>query len=558
MLTKQRLETLIDSLHKGQHLKVIAEAGKLIRSNPKVPGLYELLGTAHAREGNFDKAERSFQRALKLMPGLTSARFNLGELYLSAKRFPQAVACFEMLTQTNPDDGRILLKLADALVKRGLPDQAVPHLEHAAALSATAIAPRFQLGQIARNSGDDDAALGFFQTVLEIDPAHYEARFNIGNIHRDARRNDTALACYTELLQERPNHIRLLLNIHACHMQNMDFEKARAANDAALVIDPENINAAFNRSAMALMKGKWHEGYALAEHRFQTDKPVMPLYQGREPHWDGVISVADGRPGRLVLHAEQGLGDTIMMLRFLRLIEGAAPKPVVLVHSALERLVALSFPGFEVASFGEHERGWRKGRERAEAQCSVLSLPHLLADRWQDIPSPGGYLSPPEDVAEQWSGWLCQQTDRPAVGIVWRGNPANPNDRHRSIELDMLVDHLPDAFCYAVLQKDITDDERGRLDRQARFPVLYPSLTDMADTAALCQRLHAVIAVDTSVAHLAGALGTTTHLLLPFMPDPRWREAGDACDWYDSMVLYRQTTTGDWTAPLTRLEQALL
>lgn len=449
---------------------------------------------------------------------------------------------------------RVRVRLADALVKIQLPDQAIPHLEHAARLSATVIEPRFRLGQIARTEGDDAAAATFFQSVLNIDPDHYEAKYNIGNIHPDNRRSEEALACYTALLGQRPDHIKLLLNIHACHMQNLDLEDARAVNDAVLAIDPENINANFNRSGLALMEGQWHVGYALYEHRFQTDKPVIPPYRGREPRWDGVSPVTDGR---LVLHAEQGLGDTIMMLRFLRLVDNATSRPVVLVHSALERLAALSFPEVEVATLAQHESGWRHWKELAGAQCSIVSLAHLLSERWQDIPAPGGYLSVPADSAKTWKEWIRQQTDKPAVGIVWRGNANNPNDRRRRIVLEELISHLPAGFCYVSLQKDITQRERQSLESQNRVSLLYPSLTDMAEKAALYQQLEAVIAVDTSVAHLAGAVGTTTHLPLPFQPDPRWRDSGQNCDWYDSVVLYRQTRTGDWSAPLSQLSEAL-
>ena len=134
MLTNQMVARLIKLLNQGHHKEVITELSRLIKTNPKVPGLHELLGTAHARHGNFEKAERSLRRALKLMPKLTSAQFNLGELYLSTDRFSQAVGCFEALVRATPDDGRIRVKLANALVKIQLPDQAIPHLEHAARL----------------------------------------------------------------------------------------------------------------------------------------------------------------------------------------------------------------------------------------------------------------------------------------------------------------------------------------------------------------------------------------------------------------------------------------
>ena len=547
MLTNQQVASLVDLLNKGRHQEVITETSRLIKQYPRVAGLHEVLGTAHARIGNQDKAEKSLRRALKLMPGLKSALHNLGGLYLNGGKFSKAVAVFRQLDNLDPDDSATLCHLGEALLHSGFPRDAVKPLQKAAALSGRLIKARFLLGQIARDAGNDEDAIRHFESVLKIEPAHFEAAFNIGNIHRDRRQNDDAIRSYAPLLASRPDHLPLLLNMHACHLQNMQIKEATAFNDRVLALDPGNPDATFNASWLALLAGQWQSGYALYEKRFEKEDPVKRQYSGREKDWDGAGPIAGGR---LVLYAEQGLGDSIMMLRFLTLVDSDTENPVVLLQPGLERIAALSFPDIQFETLTHHSRGWKKGAERGAAKCALMSLPHVLRDRWQRLPSPSGYLSVPEDCSSDWAIWLGDDPVRAAIGLVWRGNSHNPSERHRSVDIKILADMLPSGPRYVVLQKDVTDAERGHLKARENLDVRFPNLGDFADTAALCRQLDSVIAVDTSVAHLCGALGTKTYLLLPFMPDARWRATGAICDWYDSVTLYRQIVTGDWTTPL--------
>ena len=550
MLSIKVAVKLLDRLKQGHHEEVIAEAGRLIRQYPKVAGLHEILGTAHATAGNLQKAETCLRRALKLDPGQQSALFNLGGLYLNSGKHGQAVVAFRQFLKRDPDNGAALFHLGEALFYSDMTDKAIEPLRRAAELSSEHTEARFLLGQIFRDAGEDDLALAYFQSVLEIEPSHYEATFNIGNIHRDYRRNDEALAVYSSLRSGQPDHLPLLLNIHACHLQSMDLEAATDVNDRVLEIEPGNANGIYNASCLEFLAGRWKSGYALYEKRFEKDNPVTPLYSGREPGWDGKRVISGGR---LVLHAEQGLGDSIMMMRFLSLIDHERETPVVLIQPALEALAAQSFPDIHFERIDRHRKGWKKDGEHGVAQCSLVSLPHVLRDRWQDIPSAQGYLLPPDDVVAVWRHWLEDGNTSPAIGLAWRGNPKNPYERHRCVDVEFLASHLPHGPRYVVLQKDMTDAEYDFLSSYRGLDIRVTALGDFCTTAALCANLDMVVTVDTSAAHLCGALGTPTAVLLPFSPDSRWGAAGRNSDWYNSVTLYRQTRTGDWAAPLAIL-----
>ena len=544
------LANLLNRIKLGHHDEVIAKTEILIRQHPKVAGLHEILGIAHATAGNLQRAETCLRRALKLDPGQQSALFNLGGLYFNGGKHGQAVAAFRQFLKRDPDNGAALYHLGEALFHSGMPDQAIEPLRRAAELSGEHTEARFLLGRIARDAGEDDLALTHFQSALEIDPSHYEAAFNIGNIHRDHRRNDEALAVYNSLRSGRPDHLLLLLNIHACQLQSKDIEAATAVNDRVLEIEPGNANGIYNASCLEFLAGRWKTGYAFYERRFEKDSPVTPLYSGREPGWNGKQAVSGGR---LVLHAEQGLGDSIMMMRFLSLIDLECETPVVLIQPALATLAAQSFPDIHFEPIDRHRKGWKKDGERGAAQCSLLSLPYVLRDRWQDIPSVQGYLSPPDDFVAVWKHWLADGNTSPTIGLAWRGNPKNPYERHRCVDVEFLASHLPHGPRYVVLQKDMTDAEYDFLSSYKGLDIRVAELGDFCTTAALCANFDMVVTADTSAAHLCGALGIPTAVLLPFSPDSRWGATGRNSDWYNSVTLYRQTHTGDWAAPLAMI-----
>jgi cytochrome c-type biogenesis protein CcmH/NrfG len=446
------LANLLNRIKLGHHDEVIAKTEILIRQHPKVAGLHEILGIAHATAGSLRRAETCLRRALKLDPGQQSALFNLGGLYFNSGKNGQAVAAFRQFLKRDPNNGAALYHLGEALFHSGMPDQAIEPLRRAAALSGEHTEARFLLGRIARDAGEDDLALTHFQSALEIDPSHYEAAFNIGNIHRDHRRNDEALAVYNSLRSGRPDHLPLLLNVHACQLQSMAIEAATAVNDRVLEIEPGNANGIYNASCLEFLAGRW-----------------------------------------------------------------------------------------------------KKDGERGAAQCSLLSLPYVLRDRWQDIPSVQGYLSPPDDFVAVWKHWLADGNTSPTIGLAWRGNPKNPYERHRCVDVEFLASHLPHGPRYVVLQKDMTDAEYDFLSSYKGLDIRVAELGDFCTTAALCANFDMVVTADTSATHLCGAPGIPTAVLLPFSPDSRWGATGRNSDWYNSVTLYRQTHTGDWAAPLAMI-----
>jgi hypothetical protein len=250
----------------------------------------------------------------------------------------------------------------------------------------------------------------------------------------------------------------------------------------------------------------------------------------------------------ILLHSEQGLGDTIQFCRYAKAVADKGARVVLEVPGALLSLLAglegvseLIVRGAEIPAFDIH--------------CPLMTLPLAFNTDLQSIPSPGPYLVSVASKRKLWRERLGPKR-RKRVGLVWSGSPAHTNDANRSMSLAELIEHLPAGCEYVCLQKEIRASDMATLS-QSGIHHFENEISDFSDTAALCDLMDVVVCVDTSVAHLAGALGKTTWLLLPFIPDWRWLLDRDDSPWYASMRLYRQQDDRLWEPVLKRVASDL-
>jgi len=586
-LNQATIADLMRRMEQGRFSEVIAETARLIAQFPRVAGLHEIHGMACARAGNVVAAEKALRRAIKLMPKLASARFNLGILFIRQQKWRQAADCLQDLLRLQPGNTHARCQLGIALFRQQKLDPAKACFERVVAETPETVEAHFHLGMMARQRDETAAALAHFSDVLAHRKDHFETLFNMGNIHRDLMNGDQARAYFEEALEARPQHVDTMINLANVEMlrhdlpaasrwldrvrdidpsnanaainqanvemQRLDMPAAIAWLDRALEIEPENVDAAFSRSLPYFLMDDLKAGFAAAELRFEKTDPVKMLYHGREPAWDGRRLGADDL---LVIHAEQGLGDSLMMIRFLVSVDLSPDQVVVLVPAALVTLLASSFEGWLFEPLETHFKGWRG----ATLRCSFMSLPHVLVNRWAVPPASNGYLMASEHVIQKWHAVLGESSG-PRIGLVWRGSPTHRSDHLRSIGLDELLAALPPGPDYRVLQKDVTDVERHHLAARPDLHISIEQLEDFADTAGLAMHLDELVSVDTSVVHLCGALGVKTSALVQHLPDWRWGLGRDTTLWYDSVKLIRQPRANDWSAPLnaiTRRIEALL
>jgi hypothetical protein len=294
-----------------------------------------------------------------------------------------------------------------------------------------------------------------------------------------------------------------------------------------------------------LCDGDFERGWKLYESR--RDKPGFANYD-LDP---STIWLGD-RPlqgKRLFVHCEQGAGDTIQFIRYLPLLKATGAIRTVAVQQPLVSLLGQVDPACKVIAEGLLP-------DRYDYHCPLLSLPFALGTTLETIPPmPRPLVAGPAEVA-RFSRLLGPRV-RPRIGLVWSGNPDHDDDHNRSIAFSRLAPLLGDGEDWIAIQKDIRDTDRPAVEAAPRLARYGDQLADFADTAALISHLDLVISVDTSVAHLAGAMNRPVWILAPFDPDWRWLLGRDDSPWYPSARLFRQRATDDWEEVIARVRREL-
>jgi tetratricopeptide (TPR) repeat protein len=358
-------------------------------------------------------------------------------------------------------------------------------------------------------------------------------------------RFDEALAAADQALLIGPHVVAAHVNRGDALMKLARLEEALASYDEALKLDPEQIDANFNASLARLCLGDFRAGWKQYEYRWKKKE-----FQRREysrPMWRGERDI-EGKT--ILLVHEQGLGDTIQFVRYAPLIADLGASVVVGTQPPLKSVVA-TVPGISrIVGDGEV-------LPEFDFFSPMLNLPMTFGTELATIPANIPYIRPFKERLAKWRDRFVDD-NRVRVGVCWAGNCAHLNDRNRSIALERLANVLsvPDID-FVSIQKDV-GDAQAELLRAHGVRQLGQEFQDFSDTAAVVALLDLVVAVDTSVAHLAGAMGKAVALLVPFSPDWRWLLERTDSPWYPTMRIFRQDAVGDWDRPLERLRQELI
>lgn len=426
-------------------------------------------------------------------------------------------------------------KQANELHTAGKLDEALPIYQRILKAEPNNIPTLFRVGTLCWQIGNNDQALKLLRLVVARAPGMAAAHHNLGVVHEAMGNTISALASYQEALVLDPNFGDSWEGVGKCLHALGNADDAVRCFEKALAVSPPSGTAIaerrYNMSYPLLSLGRWKEGWAAYEARFGS-----PIFMGNyvmrhhEPAWDG--SPLEGR--KLLVHAEQGFGDSMMMARYLPLIDGDVH---VEVQRPLVKLFQESFPGRTVTAQGEEY-------PHCDCQVAMMSLPHRFGMTADNVPTSPWFI--PRLTLPQ-----IPAGDGLRVGFVWAGSPDHRSDKRRSIGLEHWKPlwGLPGITWYS-LQVD---------QEPVSVPChnLKPLIRDFSDTAALISQLDLVVCCDTSVAHLTGALGKPVWLLLPTIPDYRWGVTGNETVWYPSARLVRQQVEGDWPGVMREVQAGL-
>lgn len=470
------------------------------------------LGQISYQRGRLDAALTLIQSALKSDLGRSDGFASLGLVFYSLRQFERAIVSYGEGLRLAPDDPELLNRRGVALLELARPCD----------------------------------ALEDFDRVLAADPGHLDALGNRGNALIKLNRPMEALAAYDRALRMAPGNAQLLTN-RAVALRRLDRpHEALMSAASALVNKPDLAQARFVESVARLTLGDFSAGWRGYEARWSVGALASQRRKFAVPQWLGHESL-DGKT--ILLHAEQGFGDTIQFVRYAALLaaRGASivlevQRELVRLLSRLEGVAAVIARGQPLPNFDFHS--------------PLLSLPLAFATELETIPAKIPYIAAADDMVAAWRARLPQ--GRPLIGLVWAGERSHDNDHNRSMRLESLAPLLGlPGLTFVSLQREVRDADVAFLRDHAELCRIGEEFADFGDTAAVVASLDAVISVDTAVAHLAGAMGKPLYLLLPFAADFRWlRERRDS-PWYPSAQLFRQSEFGDWASAVAALRHGL-
>lgn len=509
---------------------------------PQDPSAHAHLGLAWESLQDWREAELCYAAALQLQPGHPQTLFGMGNVLMHKAQPAAAADCYARVLEGMPDHVLSVANLAQALRDCKRLEAAEAAYRQWLALAPGECKAQLGLASVLSALARHDEAAAAYEQGLAAPPATAEVCLDQGHALVELGRPADAEQRFRQALALKPGYVDALANLGTVLQQMNRHQEAVAAFEQALSHDPGHARAHWNLALSRLVLGDLAAGWPEAEWRWQALRRE-PLRTGR-PQWTGEQPLA----GKTILvYAEQGLGDAIQFCRYAGLLAGRGAKVILTVPPALAGLLAsLPAPCTITTSVND--------LPPHDYVCPLLSLPLAFGTTLQSVPAAVPYLCAPPEALQAWRQRLGE-SDGKRVGIAWSGNAAHVNDRNRSIPLADLRLAMPGVELVS-LQKEVRATDEAAL-RDARIAHFGEQLTDFQQTAALVAAMDLVISVDTSVAHLAGALGKPTWILLPFSPDWRWLLEDTGSPWYPTARLFRQRRAGDWEGVIRAVQLAL-
>jgi tetratricopeptide (TPR) repeat protein len=534
------------SLHRQGRLRDAEKIyTRVLKAAPDHFDALNLLGTIKAQLGRIGEAHRLLSAAVKLNPRAPQAWANLGQVLHALKQDQDALGCFDKALALAPDDIGILTNRANALLSLGRTEEALAAFREILARVPQHPEARLNSGIAHAALGALDEAVAEFDHALTLVPGHPAAHFNRGVALYDLGRYADAVAAHDNALAVAPDHSGALLNRGRALAALNRFDDAIASYGNAHALRKDDADAHFMESLALLTLGDYRRGFDKYEWRWRRSGMAEQKSRGR-PLWLGDYPLSRKT---VLLHAEQGLGDTIQFARYVPLLAANGAKVVLEVQPELTALMARLEGAATVIARGAAPPPF-------DVHCPLGSLPLAFKTEPATVPADIPYLSADDAHLAKWSARIGALA-RPRIAIAWAGNPSHLNDRNRSIAFAKLAPLLSIPARFVSIQRDVRGDDATALAGESRVTNVGAELENFSDTAAVIALCDLVISVDTAVAHLAGAMGRPLWMLLPFAPDWRWTLDGETSPWYPTARLFRQTSLGDWDGVIARVGDEL-
>lgn len=518
----------------------------LLQAEPEQAVALQGLATAYAQSGDFVVAIELFDRVLKLKPDYAEAHANRGNVLRCLARFTEALECYNRAIELKPNFPEVHNNRGVVLRDLKRQDEALASHERAIEIKPDYANAWMNRGIVLREMGRYQEALSSYARVIELRPKDAQTFNYQGMVLYRLERYEEALASYAHAIELKPDYAEAHFHHSLALRESLRVKEAIESCDRAIQVRPNYAEAWWNRAELLILAGDYPRGWRTFCWRWRSVEYGKVLRQFVQPLWDGREDIA-GKT--LLVTLDGGFGDTLQFCRYVRLAVKRGAQVILEVQAGLLTLLEGSFDAIRIIANGQTLPAF-------DLYCPMMNLPGAFALPVDDIPSRLPYLHAPEKHVETWAGRLGERT-RPRIGLVWSGNTDHSKDRQRSMPLVLMQELLNCDAEFHCLQKQIRDADR---DAIVNLPIQTweEELADFSDTAGLVMAMDLIISVDTSVAHLAGALGRPVWVLLPRVPDMRWLLDRDDSPWYPGVMrLFRQPSRGEWSMVIARVSEEL-
>lgn len=495
------IKRAVEAFQQGRNEQADEFCAQVLSALPAHYGALHLRGLVAQKQGRLDQAIEWMQESIRLAPRIGEYHNNLGEALSASGKLDEAIAAYRKGIELSPRSPEAYSNLGNALRAQGKPDEAI----------------------------------GMYQKAIAIQPSLAVAHHNLGEVLQELRRLDEAVVAYQNAIVHRPEYVKPMVGLGAALL---GLGKPREAVDwyrKAIALDPSNPEAHWNLGLVLIELGEWEEGWQLYEWRWRTNE--LPPRQFDRPLWEG--QELHGKT--ILVHPEQGLGDTIHFIRYARLLAERggrvvfeSQKPLAKLLTTVEGISQIITSGDPLPEFDYH--------------IPLLSLPNRFGTRVETTPAKVPYIFVPAGHRTEFPGWE-EARNKKKIGLVWKVSTVKGSTQERTISLSELAPlfELEDVAYFSLQGGEGKAQLAG-----SGLPIVDWGF-DFVDTAAAILKLDLVISVDTSIAHLAGALGAKVWTLQPFARDWRWLHGHEDTPWYPTMRLFQQKRVGDWAEVIQRV-----
>ncbi|NWF75473.1 MAG: tetratricopeptide repeat protein, partial [Nitrospirae bacterium] len=496
-----------------------------ISYNPDSAELYNNLGLILDRRGKFEEAIQSFKKAIEIDPEIADVHYNLGNVFKVKGELDDAITQYQIAIQQKPDLVDAYNNLGIVLQEKKNYDESIIYYQKAIQLDQHFAMAYFNLGTVLQLQQKIDESILNYKKALELNPEIVNAYFNLGNAYYEKGLLDEAFSNYQEVLRRDPNFTDALVNCGIILHEKQSIQEAISVYKKVLKLKPDDPETHWNLSNSLLLSGDYENGWREYEWRlkikeFEQRKILKPL-------WDG----SDVSQKTVLIYTEQGLGDAIQFVRYIKFVAQKAAKIILECQKELKSIFKNIKGIQQIILRGEH-------LPEFDVHCPLMSLPFIFRTTLKTIPSEIPYLFVDPLIFQKWHKKFKIDGSKLKVGLVWSGNPKYKKHYCRSFPLITYapLTALEDVTFYS-LQKGEAGKEAKRPPLGLKLIDYTEEINDFSDTAAIIENLDLVISVDTAVAHLAGALGKPVWVLLPYVPDWRWMLDREDSPWYPTMRL---------------------